>query len=358
MRAFPIPALLFSLAPAVLPGQTVRIRAVEEGGDKPIAGAIVSLVVPKGAPPVRAMTDELGRATLTTRTPGLYRLRGDRIGFSGAVSDTFRLAAGTVRDIRFELPASRQMLREITVTARPVCGIELHNTQISLTALWEEARKALLATEVTRESGILPLEVRGYERWTDRNKRPQKTVSEWEKVVRTERPFAAVPMPMLEAYGCARKEGNDWFYYAPDAPVLLSDYFLDTHCFRAVVGEGAPTGMVGLAFEPRLGTSRPDVMGTLWLDSGDASLRYMEYRYTGLDLSEPYPNAGGRIDFERLPTGPWYIREWVIRAPRLGNAARLQSSEVGGGIRLIGYFETGGKATPAGGKGTPAGASR
>ena len=58
-------------------------------------------------------------------------------------------------------------------------------------------------------------------------------------------PFESLPADSLVHYGFVQSDGRDQMYYAPDAGVLLSDPFLDTHCFRLASGR---EGLVGLAF--------------------------------------------------------------------------------------------------------------
>lgn len=97
--------------------------------------------------------------------------------------------------------------------------------------------------------------------------------------------------------------------------MLLSDLFLDEHCFAVRDGD---EGRVGLSFRPVPGRKLPDVRGVLWLDRESGELRELEYTYTNLEFAGPEEQLGGRVEFERLPSGAWYIPHWRIRMPLFG----------------------------------------
>src|SRR5690606_981255 len=83
----------------------------------------------------------------------------------------------------------------------------------------------------------------------------------------------------LADHGFVRDMDGTVIFYAPDAEVLLSDAFLNTHCFglRETTAQGEDR--VGLTFEPVPGRRVPDVRGVLWLDTEGARLRSIEYQY-------------------------------------------------------------------------------
>lgn len=83
-------------------------------------------------------------------------------------------------------------------------------------------------------------------------------------MIRAERiGYETVETGVLLAGGFVRPEPEGgWIYYGLEAHVLLSDPFLDTHCFRLKTDPDHP-GLLGLAFEPTH-RARPEVQGTLW----------------------------------------------------------------------------------------------
>jgi hypothetical protein len=159
-------------------------------------------------------------------------------------------------------------------------------------------------------------------------------------VRRAERPFTTPPPDSLAVNGFVQERGGTSRFYAPDAEVLLSDAFVGSHCFRVQRGRGAQAGLVGLTFEPA-SAGLPDVFGTLWLDETTSALRWLEYRYTGIDYGPRTRDMGGRLDFARLPSGAWIIEKWWIRGPAL--EVRRSRFNPRGSLALAGFIVAGGE---------------
>ena len=121
--------------------------------------------------------------------------------------------------------------------------------------------------------------------------------------------------------------------------MLLSDAFLDTHCFKLQSGEREGRALIGLTFEP-LGNRRlTDVSGVLWLDQATARLLSIEYRYTNLREGPADHDAGGDLTLVNLPNGTWIVKEWSIRMPvitELRNARTSRSTYQVTGYRVEG----------------------
>jgi len=81
-----------------------------------------------------------------------------------------------------------------------------------------------------------------------------------------------------------------------------------------------------------------EIAGTLWLDRKTAELRDLEYEYRGLPnlpLSVKSEDFGGRVEFQRMPTGAWIVQRWVIRMPILvdkGPLAARSEGVIPGGV--------------------------
>jgi hypothetical protein len=134
----------------------------------------------------------------------------------------------------------------------------------------------------------------------------------------TSTPFAAIDPARLAERGFIEDiGGGSAQYYAPDATVLLSDPFLDTHCFRLENRAADGVDLVGLAFEPIAGRGQSDIVGVLWLERESARLRSLEYRYVNHPLRLPETDAGGEVAFAELPNGTWIVKEWRIRMPEV-----------------------------------------
>jgi hypothetical protein len=172
-------------------------------------------------------------------------------------------------------------------------------------------------------------------------------------------PFESLPTTELLESGFLQRDGAELVYYAPDANVLLSDEFLDTHCFRLSARDEV-NSVIGLGFEP-LGTRGRvvDIAGTLWMDDGTAELRWLEYSYTNMDSDFGSTQASGRVEFQRMPSGTWIVPEWWIQMPIIGTrtvdrvsrgtlltlrqtGGRVVEVHEGGGRSLGGRRQTGG----------------
>jgi hypothetical protein len=262
----------------------------------------------------------------------------------------------------------------ISVKGERQCNIRGSEGQ-RVAVVWEEARKALSAAVWTEEQRRFRFTTRLWERLLDpRNLEILEEQAEL-KVGLATYPFRALPAEELAEIGYVRRfEGkNVTEYYAPDAQTLLSDLFLDDHCFRVVEGKGERRGMVGLAFEPAKKKDKTDVSGVLWLSAQDAHLRHVEYRYENLPSRiRASDKLGGRLEFRMIPGGEWIVDDWYIRMPVtevtfegnpkpvLGSLRRLREKrklvaikEVGGAV--IGLTAPGGRQVSQIGRGSLAG---
>ncbi len=333
-----LPFLLCAGAPP-LSAQAVRGELVDDRG-RPVGAAFVILHDSAGAPARRALSRADGRFLLPAPGPGVYTLRAERIGYGTAVSPPLRLSAGDTLDYRMRASGAAVTLEGITVSAGSRCDVRPAQG-VAAAALWEEARKALSVSAWAGEEDRVRVALVQFRRQLDGQGKvvsEQLTGSE-EGPSRT--PFASAPAEQLARDGYRQVRRNETWYFAPDANTLLSDAFLDTHCFRAVVGRGAEEGLVGLAFAPAGRRSVPDVQGTLWIDRRTRELRHLDYRYTRLPLVEDHRLVGGRVEFERLPNGAWIVDRWFIRMP-LTRAPYRVGRNVGQPV-LIGFVESGGE---------------
>jgi hypothetical protein len=321
-------------------GQRVEIRLHEQSSPRPVVGAIIRLLGARG-PVAQGLTTELGRLTLRAPAPGTYRLRVDRIGWQGFVTDSFALAGGQTQRLDIPMASSPAELPTLVVEGKSRCNPKAQGGPLA-TALWDEVKKALTANVITEDQGI-PLHVREFVREVDLNRRPLR---EWVVVSRLSRgaPFASVSASTLEKMGFVYEVGDTARFDAPDASLLLSDQFVRTHCFRAVPGTAE---LAGLAFEPSPDRRVPEVMGTLWVDRFSSELRHIEFAYTGLVGLLRDAALGGRVEFHRLPSGAWIVGYWHVRMPRVESKTvftRRDSTTVN---RLAGYIDRGGRAETA-----------
>ncbi|HEX2187977.1 MAG TPA: carboxypeptidase-like regulatory domain-containing protein [Longimicrobiaceae bacterium] len=333
LRLLPLLVLLAAAAP--IAAQTVRGAVVDEGGS-PVAAAFVVLLDVEGRPAARGLSHAGGGFLLHAGMAGTYTLRAERIGFESTVTPPLRLEQGAVVETRVTVSSRAVALDAIVVGGAAQCAVRARD-DAAAAALWEEARKALAVSAWTERAESLQVVAARWERELDRQGMFILAERRDSIVGRLQTPFRSLPAEELAAAGYRREESDGAWYYAPDAEVLLSDSFLDTHCFRAVRGRGRARGLVGLAFEPVRGRSVPDVAGTLWLDARSAELRHLEFRYRNLPRQDDWPGVGGRIEFRRLPGGQWIVDRWrlrmpLVRHPRRGRATLAGYAEVGGQV--------------------------
>jgi hypothetical protein len=332
--------LALCIAPEAV-AQTLELRVVEERTGRPLAGVVVRLEQ-NGRPVVMGLSNEAGRLQLRAPSPGHYRVRAGRIGFESPQLFSLELKGTVQRQI--EMPGQIRQLPAITVSGTTRCAAQPTGGSLAA-ALWEEVQLALTANRITTEQGLQVVHAVRFERHLTSNRgllRERITGS----MVTTGQPFVSPPADQLARQGFVAVSGDSVVYSAPDAALLLADEFVRSHCFE-VDPRGSDRELVGLSFAPLPDAHRSDVAGTLWIDRESRELRHLEYRYTGLTGSTAFGGPGGEIHFQRLPSGSWIVREWVIRMPR--TVERRAVPYEGQQLVITGWLEQGGRAsvTPA-----------
>ncbi len=338
--SFPIITFLWclsaiSLVTAPLGAQAITGILVEAETGAPVEGASVMLLSRDGERLDWRLTNAAGRFNFRTPGPGTYLLQAERIGHARVLSDPIPIDRGVTVVYRLETPLEAITLAGIEVESSRRCEVR-PGPGLSTATVWEEARKALEATSWTSELGVYRYMIRRYERELDA--RGRRVRSEQSRILRGQvlvSPFRSLDVENLLENGFVRPDGEGSIYYAPDADVLLSDAFLDTHCMSLAAGEDEAEGLLGLSFEPTEDRGVPDIRGVLWLDPANAELQWLDYRYEFLDVRNS-DRLGGQIRFHGLPNGTWIVSEWYIRMPLLRAYSRR------GRPRLVGLREEGG----------------
>lgn len=295
--------------------QTIHGELVEKGTNAPVPGAFVVLLDDADRQRDAALTDAEGRFVLSAPGPGEYTLGLDRIGYLSTRTDPIALSREQVIRYRLETIVAPVALQDIEVAMESDCRIRPEEGR-AVARVWEEARKALNATAFTQQMGLLQYSVVARERVLDPFTLGVREESERRRSGITHgSPYVALPAAVLTRSGYARFEEEEQTYYGPDATTLLSDEFLDTHCLVLREPSADEPHSIGVGFEPVRDRRLPDIRGTLWLDERTAELDRLEYSYTNLPSAVERRGAEGEIDFERLPSGEWIIREWRIRMP-------------------------------------------
>ncbi|MBK5097016.1 MAG: carboxypeptidase regulatory-like domain-containing protein [Gemmatimonadetes bacterium] len=317
--------------------QTLRGQVLEDGTEAAIAGALVLLISPDGKEQASAVSGGTGAYVIRVPSPGEWSLRVERIGFASSTAGPFRLASGADRSVPLVVSSVPVALPTITVESekRGICGLNPVDGE-TVWRLWDEARKALQVSQIVEGQIVFETEV--MERFVD----PFDTTIGHEytdfNIAAGRSPFD-VPSPEdLQERGFVRDSADGGLaFYGPDATVLLSDTFQESHCFRAVRGND---GLVGLAFEPAQAPLKADIRGTLWLEAATSELVTIDFEYAGLrprgDLGVG-PEASGLVVYDQIENGGWIVRRWRIRIP-------IDSAEYGGRTYKV-YVERSGRVT-------------
>ena len=311
--------------PAAMAAQVVRGVVVDDASGRGMPGVVVVLLDSTGKRLAGVLADDDGRYAIRITVPGRYALRAERIGYRADAPTPVTLGVGETVELRLATRPVPVVLSAVKVTGRSACVTGASDGR-EVSAVWDETRKALYATDLTQQQELFSARITHFERTLDaRNGRVTDYQTREVKAV-TRSPFVSETAARLSATGYVRQGPSVTTYFAPDAAVLLSDEFLRDHCFRLSDGQGRRQGLIGLAFEPIRGREKPDIAGTLWIDRKSAELRDLEFSYRRLPnlpgtlKSEDF---GGRIDFHRMPTGAWIVERWIIRMPVVADRGAL-----------------------------------
>jgi hypothetical protein len=317
-RALALLALLLVLACPALPAQTVRGTLVEEGSGHPVPGTLVVLVDASGKQVGGALSGADGAFLLSAPGPGRFQLRAERIGVRGAASRSLELAAGQTVELRLAAPAAAAFALEGLVVRRERKRCRaLPRAGEPAAAVWAEVRKALGVAAWTERQRAFSFRLVQHERELDPASLAVRREATRYLAGVAANPYQTRTPRELAERGYVEARGDTSVYFAPDAGVLLSDEFLDAHCFWLEAGGREEQGLVGLAFEPTRTARRTGIRGVLWVDRRSGELRHLDFRYPSLELGGPTEELGGRVEFEPLPGGAWVVRRWHIRMPRV-----------------------------------------
>jgi hypothetical protein len=150
-------------------------------------------------------------------------------------------------------------------------------------------------------------------------------------------PFGSLDPGRLAAEGYVVSLGDSTVYRAPDAHVLLSDEFMETHCFRVRRERAADSSDVALSFEPVASgpTTKTDITGTMVFERSSGRLRRVAFTYVGIDHALDAAGAGGMLHFAEVAPGRWIVASWWIRMPRLSYTVLDGERERSAAVELV-----------------------
>ena len=325
--------------------QVIRGVVVDSAGQQPVAAVLVSLADSSRRNLQRFLADANGAFQFVLPRAGRYSVRAERIGMTTQTTDWIDVSAGDTVSLRIALAHLPIALEGIQASGDRRCELS-RDLGIATLRVWEEARKVLGTADFTSSAGVYVYDLAKYVRELEPGslKILSETHNFWSTI--TERPIESRPVEVLLDGGWVVRESGENRYFAPDAHVLLSDEFLDTHCMQLRARDESHPHLVGLGFRPvRIQSRRTQIQGVLWLSRETGGLEWLEFSYLNLPgLAEEVQSdqIGGRVDFRSLPGGAWIVSKWYIRMPRV-------IEEVGGILdidlrrpRLKGIVEEGG----------------
>lgn len=333
----------------VLHAQLVHGTLMRPDSTSPVANAIVVATDVGGAQAARSLTGSRGEFTLRLPSAGHYTIEVLRIGYQPTRRVALDLAEGETRTITIVQSGAPVTLAGMSVRERETCRVSA-DTGLAVARVWEEARKAMLMSQL--DPGDVPLigEWTEYDRALDSTSRLVRDQSLRTTRAPTTHAFRSVPASVLDTGGYVVAERGATTYHAPDVDVLLSDSFVFGHCFR-LDGSRADAGLVGVSFQPnRDRRDMREIRGTLWVDGATAELRTLDFQYTNLP-SDVADAAGGHVEFQPLSGGGWIVSRWNLTMPRVERRTRVEGTSgrrtimTTSGLAVIGVEVAGGEVT-------------
>ena len=309
------------LAPREAGAQVIRGVVVDSASQQPLTAVLVSLADSAHRNLQRLLSDASGEFRFSVPRPGRYSIQAQRLGMATATVEQVEVAADQTVSLRIALAHLPIALEGLQASGDRRCELS-RDLGVETLRVWEEARKALNSTDYTSSAGVYVHDLGKYVRELEPGS--LKILSEshafWSTM--NERPIESRPVEVLLDGGWVVREPGGNRYFAPDAHVLLSDEFLDTHCMQLRPRDESNPHLVGLEFRPvRIQSRRTHIQGILWLSRETGGLEWLEFGYLNLPGPAEAVNSdqiGGRVDFRRLPDGAWIVSRWYIRMPRVG----------------------------------------
>jgi hypothetical protein len=312
MRVFGMVFVVMSLIVPAAHAQVVRGTAITPDSAL-VPGVIVTLLDEKGTPVARALSDEGGSFTMKAPSAGTYHIEAKRIAFRPTIDKPIVLDEGRVLVHTLVLTGSAIQLAGMQVTAGQRCQADLDSASAAF-FVWEEARKALRSSQLTRLTRAYKADVTTFVRRQSAAETRFRVTDSTTRLGMPLRPFTSLPPEELAAKGYVTLGANRQVFHAPDEDVLLSDEFAATHCLR-LLPDSADNAVVRLGFAPIPGRKEPEIAGVLSIDRASAELRRLDFSFVNVPATDVVGAPGGEIVFRHLSEGSWMIEQWAIWLP-------------------------------------------
>lgn len=309
--------LLIGQAPGTAEAQQASVtgRVLESELSSPVQGVLLVLLNADGDQVQSRLSNSFGRFGFTGIIPGEYSVSADMIGFGTTTSSSFVLAPEAVHGLELTISVVAIRIEGLEVKGDRRCGLD-PNEGIVLAQLWSEVRKALQRASFT---GGVPFvyETRSFTRRLTPNAARVLEEGFRRQLIVSGVPYVSLDPEVFRERGYAFRNDTTHLidYYAPDADVLLSDAFTETHCFELEEGKGDEEGLVGIKFEPLDGRDLPEIAGVAWVDPATVKLSHIDFQFRNVLRGSRQRHLGGRMELAELPSGLWIIAEWSLRVP-------------------------------------------
>jgi hypothetical protein len=278
-----------------------------------VSGVIVTLLDSNRTPVARALADDGGQFSMRAPAAGTYRIEAKRLAFRPTLDKPIVLEGGRVLLHTLVLTGAPVQLAEMRVTAEQQCEIHPDSGSAAF-AVWEEARKALRASQLTRLTRAYKVDVTTFVRRRVSGLSRERAADSSTQSGMSLRPFVSRPAEELAEHGYITRGPHSEVFHAPDEDVLLSESFGATHCLRILPDSGG-VDVVRLGFAPVPGRRQADIAGVLAIDRASSELRRLDFNFVNLPPMDVVGTPGGEIVFRRLPDGSWLIEQWAIWLP-------------------------------------------
>lgn len=333
--------MLVVLVPGVLASQSIRGR-VFDPARRPIVGALIELRDLAGKSLQIVLTSPSGAFQLKAPAPGRYRYRVAAIGFQPRAPTPVDVPADGVILPDIVLATMTMRLPDLVAVGRGrFCGKSGLSDDV-FARLLESAHTALQVMETTVKTRQVAFQVAIINTSTLYGGFNNFAVADTVVEPLTSWPVQSIDPDTLRLFGFGRMldPGNESTreYYGPDARVLFSDWFLDSHCFTVdKPKKKGPTDSLHLRFTPARKSKLIDVAGELVLNAHNLALLQFSFTLTNLPNWMPDEAAGGYMEFSRLASGLWMTKSWSIWAPRAGISPGRGRLSVAGLLEKYGW---------------------
>ena len=305
--------------------QVLRGVVIDAESRAPLPSVLVALLDADGQERLRYLVDADGVFLFPLPGPGEYSVRAERLGTETSTLDGILVGADETVSVRIAMSIRAITLEGIEVQGESRCELA-RDAGANVQLVWDEARKVLTTQSLTDAEVRYRYNLQGYTRELDPNSLAVVEESAQGIATSGQRPIVSLPADVLLEDGFVLEDSEGMRYLAPDADVLLSERFLDTHCFTLRSGADEEEGLIGLEFRPQsVRSGITDIEGVLWLESESGHLQRLDFRYRnlpGIAGELDSDRVGGRVEFRGLDNGTWIVSSWRIRMPIIPSYGR------------------------------------